>query len=187
VVADREFHELPAYREVLRPLGAEQLLATSFRLPDGRSACLVLNRARTDFSDRDVLRINALSARMSSLARFSSTLRPARPLSSVGRTLTPSEQRVLACVADGLTDRAAARRLGVAEATVRKHLEHSYRKLGVTNRVAATMSWLTGEGEPAQRAVANRLARAARHPQRVTEAGRGPSTHPGPALDPSPG
>ena len=30
-----------------------------------------------------------------------------------------------------------AERMGVATCTVRKHLEHAYRKLGVTNRLAA--------------------------------------------------
>jgi DNA-binding NarL/FixJ family response regulator len=56
--------------------------------------------------------------------------------------LTPRERDVLALVARGFTDAVIAGRLGIAEATVHKHLEHVYRKLGVTNRVSATITWL---------------------------------------------
>lgn len=51
--------------------------------------------------------------------------------------LTPREQQVLAAVADGLTARKIARRLGVGERTVTTHLNHIYRKLGASGRVAA--------------------------------------------------
>jgi DNA-binding NarL/FixJ family response regulator len=40
-------------------------------------------------------------------------------------------------VAAGRSNADIARDLFVAEGTVRKHLEHSYRKLGVTNRMSA--------------------------------------------------
>lgn len=39
--------------------------------------------------------------------------------------------------AAGLSNAAIAQRLFVAPCTVRKHLEHAYRKLGVSNRYAA--------------------------------------------------
>jgi DNA-binding NarL/FixJ family response regulator len=70
-----------------------------------------------------------------------------QPVGAAGRRgplgrLTPRERDVLALVARGLTDAAIAGRLGIAEATVHKHLEHVYRKLSVTNRVSATITWL---------------------------------------------
>lgn len=40
-------------------------------------------------------------------------------------------------VRDGLTDAQVARRLGVAEATVGKHLENVYAKSGARSRVTA--------------------------------------------------
>ena len=40
-------------------------------------------------------------------------------------------------VAAGCTNRQIATALFVSEATVRKHLENTYARLGVTNRVAA--------------------------------------------------
>jgi DNA-binding CsgD family transcriptional regulator len=54
-------------------------------------------------------------------------------------TLTAREQSVLALIAQGLTANAAARRLGVAPSTVRKHLEHAYAKLGYHDRLAAVV------------------------------------------------
>ena len=40
-------------------------------------------------------------------------------------------------VAAGMTNAEVAQRLFVAPSTVRKHLENAYRKLGVSNRLAA--------------------------------------------------
>jgi DNA-binding NarL/FixJ family response regulator len=51
--------------------------------------------------------------------------------------LTARELSVLAAAGDGLTAREIARRLGMAERTVTTHLNHIYRKLGVSGRVAA--------------------------------------------------
>jgi DNA-binding NarL/FixJ family response regulator len=51
--------------------------------------------------------------------------------------LTPREQTVLMAAADGLTAREIGRKLGVSERTVTTHLDHIYRKLGATSRVAA--------------------------------------------------
>jgi len=52
--------------------------------------------------------------------------------------ITPREAEVLACVASGMTNTQVGRKLAISVRTVIKHLEHLYRKLGVTNRVAAT-------------------------------------------------
>lgn len=51
--------------------------------------------------------------------------------------LTPREQEVMRCVADGLSNAAIAKTLVLAPNTVRKHLEHVYEKLGVHSRTAA--------------------------------------------------
>jgi DNA-binding CsgD family transcriptional regulator len=51
--------------------------------------------------------------------------------------LTPREQEVIALVADGLRNSEIAERLWVSPATVRKHLENVYVKLGVHTRTAA--------------------------------------------------
>jgi DNA-binding CsgD family transcriptional regulator len=51
--------------------------------------------------------------------------------------LTPREHEVMRGVAEGLSNSEIARRLWIELPTVRKHLEHVYRKLGVSSRTAA--------------------------------------------------
>jgi DNA-binding NarL/FixJ family response regulator len=53
------------------------------------------------------------------------------------RVVTERERSVLALAAKGLTARQIATRLGLSERTVTTHLDHIYRKLGVSGRVAA--------------------------------------------------
>jgi len=51
------------------------------------------------------------------------------------KRLTPREREIAALVAIGESNRAIGVRLGVADQTVKNHLQHVYRKLGVKNRV----------------------------------------------------
>jgi DNA-binding NarL/FixJ family response regulator len=51
--------------------------------------------------------------------------------------LTTRQRQLLDLLADGHTNAQIARRLGIAEGTVRKHLENIYRRLGVSSRTAA--------------------------------------------------
>jgi HD-GYP domain-containing protein (c-di-GMP phosphodiesterase class II) len=53
--------------------------------------------------------------------------------------LTPREAEVLGLVARGLSNKAAAERLGLAPRTVGSHVEHIYTKIGVSTRGAAAM------------------------------------------------
>ena len=65
--------------------------------------------------------------------------------------LTDCEIQILRLVADGRTNTAIAHVLEVSPRTVAKHLEHTYRKLGVNNRAAAVSRIVMPEGpvEPA--------------------------------------
>jgi DNA-binding CsgD family transcriptional regulator len=54
--------------------------------------------------------------------------------------LTSREVEILELVAAGRTNVAIARALDMSPRTVAKHLEHVYRKLGVSNRAAAVAS-----------------------------------------------
>ncbi|QLQ36323.1 helix-turn-helix transcriptional regulator [Micromonospora robiginosa] len=65
--------------------------------------------------------------------------RPAAVVLPGGSTLTGREVEVLRGIADGLTVPAAARRLGLAAGTARKHLENVHRKLGTSGPVATVM------------------------------------------------
>jgi DNA-binding CsgD family transcriptional regulator len=54
--------------------------------------------------------------------------------------LTPRERGVITLLAEGRTAGAIARRLGIAERTVHKHLERCYSKLGVADRLSAVLA-----------------------------------------------
>ncbi|MGY3203055.1 helix-turn-helix domain-containing protein [Streptomyces sp. TE5632] len=61
--------------------------------------------------------------------------------------LTDRERQVLALLADGPSNRVIARRLGIAERTVKAHLTNLMRKLGIQTRLeAALISNLHSEG-----------------------------------------
>jgi DNA-binding NarL/FixJ family response regulator len=55
------------------------------------------------------------------------------------RTLTPREREVLRLVADGMPNKQIARRLGIAEKTVKAHLTNVFEAIGVTDRTAAAL------------------------------------------------
>lgn len=68
---------------------------------------------------------------------------------SAPTALTPREREVLRCLAAGHSTAEIARLLWVTPATVSKHLERSYRKLGVSSRTAAlAASGLTARQSP---------------------------------------
>jgi DNA-binding CsgD family transcriptional regulator len=60
--------------------------------------------------------------------------------------LTPRHWELLHLVAAGHTNAQIARRLGVTEGTVRKHLENIYARLHVSSRTAAVTRALAGSG-----------------------------------------
>jgi DNA-binding CsgD family transcriptional regulator len=65
--------------------------------------------------------------------------------------LTEREIQILRLVADGRTNASIARALDVSPRTVAKHLEHIYRKFGVSSRAAAVsrMTMSAGSMKPA--------------------------------------
>ncbi|MEU8567830.1 response regulator transcription factor [Streptomyces pathocidini] len=69
------------------------------------------------------------------------------PPPDLGKPLTRREAEVLLRVTEGLSNRMIARRLGISEKTVKKHVGAVYAKLGVTCRVEAVLRAL----EPAHR------------------------------------
>lgn len=88
-----------------------------------------------DAQGADLVRaVHELVRGYSVLARPARTALSERPAAV---ELTPREREVLRWVADGCTNRAAARRLGIGEATVKTHLGHIYEKLGVVDRASA--------------------------------------------------
>jgi DNA-binding NarL/FixJ family response regulator len=66
------------------------------------------------------------------LLRSQQEQRPARELSA-------REEGVLRLVADGLSNKLIARRLGISERTVKAHLTNVFQRLGVTDRTQAAL------------------------------------------------
>ena len=56
--------------------------------------------------------------------------------------LTPREIEVLTALGDGLSNKAAARRLGISPHTVKFHIEQLFRKLGANSRAEAVAKGL---------------------------------------------
>jgi len=88
-----------------------------------------LVRHWADFGDRDHAVVTLLTPALARLVHE----RPAPETAC----LTSQERAVVGLVATGASNAEIARELCIAESTVRKHLEHAYRKLGVTGRLAA--------------------------------------------------
>lgn len=109
-----------------------------------------LDREKTPFSERDLALLDLLAPVLQRQLRQ-------RPTPHLPATLTVQERRVLMEVAAGYSNTEIAATLFIAPSTVRKHLEHAYRKLGVTNRLAAVVA-LHG-GDLRDKDLAGRLTR----------------------------
>jgi len=59
--------------------------------------------------------------------------------SSSTQTMTARETEVLRCIAEGLSNKAIARRLGISEKTVKAHLTRVFSVLGVSDRTQAAI------------------------------------------------
>lgn len=124
----------------LASVGAVDGLAVGFRSGRDHVAQIYLRRTTIPFSQRDFAMLTLLCPILQRLLRE-------RPTPQLPANLTVQERRVLMHVAGGRSNADIAEELFLAPSTVRKHLEHSYRKLGVSNRVSA-VARLQGRGLP---------------------------------------
>jgi HD-GYP domain-containing protein (c-di-GMP phosphodiesterase class II)/DNA-binding CsgD family transcriptional regulator len=102
--------------------------------------------ARDDAERTALLRSHAEAGRLPAAAvdavlAAAGTAPPPDPVAAGG--LTVRERAVLDLVADGLTNVAIGRRLGISPKTVNAHLEHVYAKLGVSTRASAVVAALS--------------------------------------------
>ncbi|MDB6112891.1 MAG: two component transcriptional regulator, LuxR family [Pedosphaera sp.] len=84
--------------------------------------------------------LHAIAARLERAQQqggFQADFRSAVPLERLG--LSPREAEILLWIAQGKTNCEAGTILHISAATVKKHLEHIYEKLGVGGRNAATL------------------------------------------------
>jgi DNA-binding CsgD family transcriptional regulator len=134
----RSFRASGMYADVARKVGTDEMLAMALT-PGSLHVCVSLNRAGRDFPAAAVDLLAQLSPlltrRVARLAAGQAALE-AGPRAEL-TPLTPRQRQVLGLVAEGLTDAAIGHRLDCSPRTVDKHLEHIYRRLGVSSRTAA--------------------------------------------------
>jgi DNA-binding CsgD family transcriptional regulator len=134
----REFHSTGMYSDVYRPQGFEHHMSLFLPEPPGpesergRIARLFFLRGPGPaFSERDRALLTLLRPHLQQA--FINTERRRNPVPD----LTPRHWDLLHLLAAGRTNSQIARQLGLAEGTVRTHLENIYARLEVSNRTAA--------------------------------------------------
>lgn len=125
--------------DYLKPLGGEQQLSIPHLLDGTSYSTFILSRSTDDFRDDDVELAGHLQRLIRGVYLLTGPVsRDATSCASADRTgLTATELAVLMHLADGHTAYGIGLRLQMAPRTASKHLEHIYRKLGVTNRLTA--------------------------------------------------
>lgn len=151
-LSQRELRRLGYYSEYLKKVSLEHRM--SVVVPKGSHAviALALGRGGRDFSERDRAMLDLLRPHLAQAHDNASTLAQLRddavhPVPVEGAPLTEEsferlgltrrEAEVFAGVARGETNEGIAAALYVSPFTVKTHLQHIYRKLGVGSRTEA--------------------------------------------------
>ena len=140
----RQWHSTGMYTDYLEPGGKEHelmvcLSAGQGTTGPGQTVRLHFSRGPgLDFSERDRALITLLRPHLSQAYFDAERRRAGTP------RLTPRHWDLLRLVAAGHTNAQIARRLGVSEGTVRKHLENIYGRLQVSSRTAAVIRAFPG-------------------------------------------
>lgn len=131
---------LPAWYERTRPWGVGDQLALPVHLRPGAHRAFVIGRD-TPFRAGELELAARVWRLLTGLDRQVQAFGALRPAPDVARDfrLTPRELTVLGLLVEGLTAGAIGRRLAIGERTVQKHLEHTYTKLGVRDRLSAVL------------------------------------------------
>jgi DNA-binding CsgD family transcriptional regulator len=138
-------HPLGIYAEFFRGISVEHQIAISLPGPDEKVIGVALSRGHRDFSDQDRALLGVMRAPLiAALLRARSRQQAGQALGAAAggalpgpARLTDREIAILQFVAAGRTNSAIAHELQLSPRTVAKHLEHAYRKLGVSSRAAA--------------------------------------------------
>jgi DNA-binding CsgD family transcriptional regulator len=133
LLSDRAYRHTGMYADFDRLVGLEHeiRLCLDTGTPQ-RTVRLIFSRGSgSDFTDRDLAVLTLLRPHLQ--AAFAAAERRRRRRTP----LTARQREILRYVAAGYTNGQISRRLAVSEATVRKHLENIFSRLGVSNRTAA--------------------------------------------------
>lgn len=131
----REWAKDPVLNQIWPDVVDQALVA--YPVGPGRSVRLLVAKSDQPFGERDLVLLRLLQAHLRPLLTTVIT-HPAE----VPSPLTVRQLEILDLVRLGLPNGHIARALNISEATVRKHLEHSYERLGVRSRTAAVAAVL---------------------------------------------
>jgi len=139
-IADRR--ALAAWREFSDPLQLYHQLALPLSATAPAHRAYVLGRSSGVFTGEELELARVLQPVLAAVDRQAAVLsRGQPPWPAAGSAqLTGRELAVLTLLAQGLTAASIGRRLGITPRTVTKHLERTYTKLEVNNRVAAVVT-----------------------------------------------
>lgn len=149
-LSDRRFRSLALHSEFFRVFDVNYQIAMVVQHAGLRMIGVAANRALSDFTERERACLAALRSHVVQAYRNGLSVERVRAGSHCGRAvgcaaaggLTQREGEVLHWVAGGNSNDDVARIIGVTSATVKKHLEHIYEKLGVMNRTAASALYI---------------------------------------------
>jgi DNA-binding CsgD family transcriptional regulator len=138
VISRRRLVNSGVYAEWFRPLGVEAELEVGIARSRTLTRTFILDRMHGDFSARDRAVLELVRphlGRINEMTDMRVALGGTAPADLT--RLTAREREILELAGAGLTNAAIAERLWISPATVKKHLENIYAKLGVANRTAA--------------------------------------------------
>lgn len=142
LIPHRDFRRSQTYARLFRPLGLRfELTILTSRPHHHHGRLWLLDRSRSDYTDRDLQVAAALQPSLRLLDQLVAARR-CRPTPSPDgpaalESLTSREVEVLRCLALGWTARQIGHALRISERTVGKHLQNTYGKLGVSDRLLA--------------------------------------------------
>jgi DNA-binding CsgD family transcriptional regulator len=142
LLSRRQLQALPMYRFYLHPHGIRDQLKVWLWSSADSAACVSLDRGDGYFDDRDVAVLAVVQQHLAAM-RETLMIADTSPSGSLD-SLTVREAQVLTWAARGRQNGEIAEILFISPATVRKHLEHAYAKLGVRNRLEAVAAMRRG-------------------------------------------
>ena len=134
-----QFRTSRLFLDVLAPVGGCHTIVVHVTPPPpvGEWIYFAVNRTDRDFTDAEL----ALCAQLQPglVALYTHLSLTDNPVGHTSVTLTRREQAVLGHLADGHTAEAIAHRMSTSPATIRKHLQNLYAKLGTSDRLSAVI------------------------------------------------
>lgn len=137
LIADSEWQKSAIYRLLDSTLGIEDMIGLYFPMPSGQFGAIFCG-TDSSFDPRALSHAQALQQVLRPLlATIQESSLQDEASEGSHSALTQREEDVLKWLGHGKSNQEIAIILGISPHTVRKHMEHIFRKLGVENRTAA--------------------------------------------------